>query len=407
MGSRYDFATIGRLPGPTDNVAIAVRRIEAGTEIVYQGRAFVLSHTVLEGHRFAVMPIAAGEPLLSWGLPFGIALRDIAPGEYVCNQPMLDELSLRHLDFPLPPAPNFRNWMTRYVLDEETFQPGTQVPRYDHERFFFGYKREGGRGVGTRNYIVILGTTAETAGFARALAERCQGMAAHCRQIDGIVAVTHTEGGGTRRPNNLSLLLRTLAGFMVHPNVGAILAVDFGSEPVTNQMLRQYMEEHNYPLSHVLHRFFSIEGSFQSALLQGEAIIRGWIEAVEGMRRSEQSLAHLKIALQCGGSDAFSGISGNPLAAYVTREIIRYGGSANLAETDELIGAEPYVLQNVRDLETARRFLQTIERFKTWADWHGHTAEGNPSGGNKFRGLYNIAIKSLGAAMKRHPEVRL
>ncbi|RMF85784.1 MAG: altronate hydrolase, partial [Nitrospinota bacterium] len=82
-------------------------------------------------------------------------------------------------------------------------------------------------------------------------------------------------------------------------------------------------------------------------------------------------------------------------------------GSANLAETDELIGAEPYVLQNVRDLETARRFLQTIERFKTWAGWHGHTAEGNPSGGNKFRGLYNIAIKSLGAAMKRHPEVRL
>ena len=81
------------------------------------------------------------------------------------------------------------------------------------------------------------------------------------------------------------------------------------------------------------------------------------------MERTEQSLSNLKIALQCGGSDAFSGVSGNPLAAYVAKEVIRYGGCANLAETDELIGAERYVLQNVKDLETAQKFLDTIERF--------------------------------------------
>ena len=94
--------------------------------------------------------------------------------------------------------------------------------------------------------------------------------------------------------------------------------------------------------------------------------------------RSEAPLCELKLALQCGGSDAFSGISGNPLAAWVAREIIRYGGAANLAETDELIGAEPYVLQKVRDAETARKFLATIASFKARAAWHGHTAEGQP-----------------------------
>ena len=125
------------------------------------------------------------------------------------------------------------------------------------------------------------------------------------------------------------------------------------------------------------------------------------------MARTEQSLENLKIALQCGGSDAFSGVSGNPLAAYVAKEVIRYGGCANLAETDELIGSEAYVLQNARDLPTARTFLRTIERFKERVAWHGHSAEGNPSGGNNFRGLYNIAIKSIGAAMKRHPDVCL
>ena len=82
-------------------------------------------------------------------------------------------------------------------------------------------------------------------------------------------------------------------------------------------------------------------------------------------------------------------------------------GVPNLAETDELIGSEAYVLQNARDLSTARTFLDTIERFKERAAWHGHSTEANPSGGNNFRGLYNIAIKSIGAAMKRHPEVCL
>jgi len=87
--------------------------------------------------------------------------------------------------------------------------------------------------------------------------------------------------------------------------------------------------------------------------------------------------------------------------------VIRHGGSANLAETDELIGAEPYILANTRDLSTAQRFLEKIAIFKERVAWHGHSAEGNPSGGNKFRGLYNIAIKSIGAARKKDPDVRL
>jgi altronate dehydratase len=78
-----------------------------------------------------------------------------------------------------------------------------------------------------------------------------------------------------------------------------------------------------------------------------------------------------------------------------------------LAETDELIGAEQYVVQSVRDYHTARRFVDLVGRFHNYANAHGASAEGNPSGGNLFRGLYNIALKSLGAAMKRHPECRL
>ena len=404
---KLDFTTVARLPSPDDNVAIATQTLEGGVGIRYNGQQLQLSHTILEGHRFAIQPISEAEPLLSWGLPFGFATRSICPGDYVCNQKMIDSLSIRNLPFALPETPNFNDKMAPYALDEAEFRSGKQVARYADERPFLGYQRPGNRGVGTRNYIVVMGTTARTSGFARRLAEMCSASAEAYPNVDGIVAVTHTEGGEGRTPNNIDMLLRTLAGFTVHPNIGAMLLVDYGTEAVTNDMLKAYMLREGYAVDDVVHRFYRLQGSFDTDLANGAEIIDGWLESVNSVARTGQSLEHLKIALQCGGSDAFSGVSGNPLAAYVAKEVIRYGGCANLAETDELIGSEAYVLQNVRDLTTARTFLNTIERFKERVAWHGHSAEGNPSGGNNFRGLYNIAIKSIGAAMKRHPDVCL
>ncbi|HEX2729217.1 MAG TPA: UxaA family hydrolase, partial [Rubrobacteraceae bacterium] len=173
------------------------------------------------------------------------------------------------------------------------------------------------------------------------------------------------------------------------------------------RMLRDYVQEHEYPVGDVPHEFVSLVGSFRVDLERAKSVVDGWLDGVNQARRTEEPASELKIALQCGGSDAFSGVSANPLAAWVAKEIVKNGGAANLAETDELIGAERYVLANVRDLDTARRFLGMVERFKERASWHGHTAEDNPSGGNNLRGLYNISIKSIGAAMKKDPELRL
>ncbi len=331
--------------------------------------------------------------------------RDIAPGDYVCNQGVLDELATRRLTFEPPATPNFRDAIAPYVLDDAAFTPAQQVARYDEDATFLGYARGAGRGVGTRNYIVLLGTTSLTGSFVRQLEARLKDVADDLDSVDGIVAVAHTEGA--EKPNNLEFVLRTLAGFMVHPNVGAVMAFDYGIEPINNRMLRNYMAEHDYPLHDLPHRFVSLTGSFLQDLDEAEAQVREWLPAVAAQRRTPQSVEHLRLALQCGGSDAFSGISGNPLVAWVAREVIRYGGAANLAETDELIGAEPYILQHVRDLDTAHRFLEMIERFQERVGWHGHTAEGNPGGGNKYRGLYNINLKSIGAARKKNPDVRL
>ncbi len=436
-GRTLDFDEVGRLPAPGDNVAIATRRLEPGTRVSYGGSEFEVPHTVLEGHRFAVEPVAEGEDLLSWGLRFGRAVRDIVPGDYACNEKILRVLRER-FDLPprggdedpegtsdqgggrvpggyrkegleLPENPNFRDAeLEPYVLDEENFEPASQVPLHDEPRTFMGYRRGAGRGVGTRNYVVVLGVNSRLTGFVRALEYEMNGVSDAYENIDGIVCVAHTEGGEGRTPNNLDLLLRTLSGFMVNPNVGAVLAIDGGDEgAVANGALRRHAEEHGYPLDDLPHEFMSLEGSFRADLDRAKSQVMGWLEDVNALGRTEEPLTELKIGLQCGGSDAFSGVSANPLVGWVSREVVKNGGAANLAETDELIGAERYVLKNVKDAETARRFLGAVERFKERASWHGHTAEDNPSGGNNFRGLYNISIKSIGAARKKDPEVRI
>ncbi|MDE2774906.1 MAG: UxaA family hydrolase [Chloroflexota bacterium] len=397
---------VGRLPIPSDNCAIAIRDLAAGSAVEHDGKRFKLSHHVLEGHRFAIRRIESGERLTSWGQRFGIALRPIEPGEYVINEAVQVELARRELDFAIPREPNFDNMISAYEFDEAAFKPAPAMTRYDDIRSFNGYARSGGRGVGTRNMIVVLGTSSLVAGFVRTLTQLTASQADGYDNVDGIVPIAHTEGGH-RDPNNREVLLRALAGFMVHPNVGAVAAIDFGGEAITNADLRDYMLDNAYPLDHVTHCFQSLSTSFEANVGWFKSLLAEWLPLVNRVERSPQPLSELKIALQCGGSDSFSGISGNPLAAWVAKEVISYGGSANLAETDELIGAESYLLDKVERVESARKFLGMVERFKERVGWHGETAEGNPSGGNKYRGLYNIYLKSLGAAAKRHPDVPL
>jgi altronate dehydratase len=397
----------GRLPSPADNVAIAIRQLDPPTRIELEGSARTLVHTILEGHRFAVRPIAKGEPLLSWGMPFGHALVDIAPGDYVCNQSILEALAVRRLGISLPDEPNFRDHLVPFELNEATFSPAPPVEGVSAPRTFLGYRRPGRRGVGTRNAIVILGTSSRAASFARQLTARLQRIAGVYPQFDGVVAVAHTEGGGPEEPNNSAEVLRALAGFILHPNVGAVLAVDEGSEPISNQRLQAFMAENRYALDDVPHAFLSLRGGLAAALANGETIVRGWLPVIAAQARTPEPLSELRVALQCGGSDAFSGVSGNPLAGAVVHEVIRHSGIGVLCETDEVAGAEAYMMQAVRDLPTARALLDKISAFRTRLSWHGVTPEGNPSAGNKLRGLYNITLKSLGAVHKKDPRTRV
>ena len=127
MSPSLTLHAVGRLPAPGDNVAIAIRPLDAGTVIELDGAPRTLAHSILEGHRFAVRAIAPGEALLSWGLPFGHALTAIAPGDYVCNASMLESLGGRRLPFALPAQANFADHLVPFVLDEATFKAAPPV----------------------------------------------------------------------------------------------------------------------------------------------------------------------------------------------------------------------------------------------------------------------------------------
>ena len=144
MPNQFEFDQVARIPAPGDNVAIATRRLDAGTVVADGGRDFRLPHTILEGHRFVRAPIPPGARLTSWGLPFGIAARALGPGEYVCNEKILTALAERDIDFELPAAANFVDTIETYALDEASFTSGEQVEHADSGATFEGFRRPGG-----------------------------------------------------------------------------------------------------------------------------------------------------------------------------------------------------------------------------------------------------------------------
>ncbi len=253
------FEEIGVLPEPGDNVAIASRRLDAGTEVELDGTTITLPHTVLEGHRFVVVPVATGDALTSWNTAFARASRDLVPGDYVCTPTSLAAVTARGVD-GLPDEPSATNEpLDPFELDESALHFGAQVTSVEQPGTFLGYPREQGP-AGTRNHVVLLATSSRSSGFVTELARRFDGAAAG----DGVVPVAHTEGGEDEVPNNLHFLLATLGGFTLNPNVGAVLIVDTEGDVVSGEAIKNFLAENGYPSIKVPHAYFTREGRLRA-----------------------------------------------------------------------------------------------------------------------------------------------
>lgn len=367
-----------------DNVAIAKTELQVGATLALgsdpQVQTYVvLRHAVPAGHKVALQHVAVGEPVFRYGQVIGLASREILPGEHVHTH----NLGLE----------GFQRWSA----PGQDVQPVQPVPRGE-QRTFLGYKRPAGQ-VATRNYIAVISTVNCSAHVAREIAHHFTAeRLANFPNVDGVVAFTHQSGCTFRAGGrDHALLRRTLAGIACHPNVGAYLMVGLGCEVTQIDDLAEYC---SLPIPDGQRLVIQEMGGTGKTVRAGIASLEKLLPEVNEAERSVQPVSELMLALQCGGSDGWSGVTANPVVGLVADELVRQGGSVVLAETPEIYGAEHLLASRAVTPEVNRKLMEQVAWWEAHAKKMGVLVDDNRGVGNEAGGLTTIYEKSLGAVVK-------
>ena len=361
---------------PADNVVVARVDLLPGTEIAGEN---VRARThVPAGHKIATASVAAGEAVRKYGQILGFASEAIAPGDHVHTHNMAMGDFARDYAFGIDAR-----------ATEPLAEPAT----------FKGIVRADGR-VATRNYLGILTTVNCSASTARFIAEQFRGGAlAEFANIDGVVALGHGTGCGMGIDGEpMNLLRRTIAGYARHPNFAGVLVLGLGCE--TNQISGLLQAEGLEEGPTLTTMTIQDTGGTTKTVSEGVARLKAMLPAANDVRRETVPASHLTLALQCGGSDGYSGITANPALGACVDLLVRHGGSAVLSETPEIYGAEHLLTRRAVSREVGEKL---VERIRWWEDYTASTGgemNNNPSPGNKAGGLTTILEKSLGAVAK-------
>ncbi len=381
-----DFTPAGRVPlrdvaihlNPNDNVAIAKNMLSPATTLVLDDNREVITRAFIpSGHKVAMVEIPVGEAILRYGQIIGFASDTIAPGDHVHTHNV--ELGTFERDYA-------------FGVDA---RPLNLVPEGDR-RTFMGYRRADGR-VGTRSFIAVIASVNCSAHTAREIAHHfTPERLAPYPNVDGVIALTHTSGCAYSIASADSrILMRTMAGMATHPNVAGSIFVGLGCE--TNQ-IAELAEQ--YRLDDMALLNIQDRGGIRKTVAAGIDVIEALLPAANAHQRTPQLISDLVLALQCGGSDSWSGVTANPLVGLVADEIVRQGGSVVLAETPEIYGAEPILTRRAVRAEVGQKILKLVRWWEEHAARMGEEINNNPSTGNKAGGLTTIYEKSLGAVAK-------
>jgi altronate hydrolase len=215
--------------------------------------------------------------------------------------------------------------------------------------------------------------------------------------VDGVVALTHGTGCGIASDGEgAEILRRVFAGYATHPNFASVLLLGLGCE--TNQV--DSLVELTGSRDTVRTANIQDEGGTSASIRNGIASVYEMLEQANRQTRVSVPASHLVIGLQCGGSDAYSGISANPALGVATDYLVRDGGTAILSETPEIYGAEHLLTRRASRPEVAERLLDRIRWWEDYTAQHKARMDNNPQPGNKTGGLTTILEKSLGAVSK-------
>ncbi len=341
----------------------------------------VASQRIPAGHKVATRPHAPGEPIRRYGQIIGFATVPIAPGQHVHVQ---------------------NCGMGEFARDYAWGVDARPTDYVDTPASFEGIRRPDGR-VATRNYIGLLTSVNCSAHAAGLVADAFRrnpftgtDPLADFPHVDGVVALTHKTGCGMTQKEPLRLLRRTLGGYARHPNFAAVIVLGLGCE--VNQ-IGGLMEEQR-----LAGRLRSLDiqdlGGTRKTVEAGIAFVREALQEANRVRRETVAASELTVALQCGGSDGYSGVSANPALGAASDLLVRHGGTVILSETPETYGAEHLLTRRATSREVGERLVALMRWWEEYTGREGAEMDANPSPGNKAGGLTTILEKSLGAMAK-------
>ncbi len=365
---------------PADNVAILTTRAPEGSRPL--GLGVPLAAPVPGGHKIAREDIAQGGNILKFGQVIGYATRPIAAGEQVHTHNC-----------------EFGAHDQNYEIGVDLAAARAAIPKIETATFM-GYRRPNGQ-VGTRNYIAVCATVNCSATVIRRAAEQvmASGLLNDYPNVDGVVAFAHGTGCGMAASGpGFDNLQRVLWGHATHPNVGAAVFVGLGCEVMQVARMKSSFGSTGAERFHGL--TIQDTGGTTKTVARIVEQIHALLPEVNDIRREPIPASEIKLALQCGGSDGFSGITANPALGAASDLLVGMGGTVVLSETPEIYGAEQLLLRRAATPEVAEKLIERIRWWERYTEMNGGSMDNNPSPGNKAGGLTTILEKSLGAAAK-------
>ncbi len=369
-------ATFVRLHGD-DNVVVATANLPSGTSI--EGN--VLNGAIPFGHKVATTAITVGEAIRKYGQTIGFASQDIRAAEHVHDHNC-----------------EFASAAKRTLCAQHDTQP-TNFVAPGARATFNGFVRADGR-VGTRNFIAVLSTVNCAATVAKKVAAHFDTQTLeHYPNVDGVCAFTHAGGCGmAMESEGFDLFQRILAGYATHPNFAGVLLIGLGCEVM---QIRYLMDAYGLEDGTNFHHMnIQDTGGTRKTVEDGIRRIEAMLPQANTAVRQNVSAEHLILGLQCGGSNGYSGITANPALGMATDLVVRHGGTAILAETPELFGAEHLLTRRAQSPEIAQKLMDRIHWWEDYVARNNGSMDNNPSPGNKLGGLSTILEKSLGAVAK-------
>lgn len=360
-----------------DNVAVAVHDLPAGAQVL---PGLIALDPIPQAHKIALTDIPAGGEIVRYGVVLGYAKSDIPAGSWI-NEHMLT--------LPQSPSVDDMPWGTALVKPEDLPQP----PRTT----WMGYRNKTGP-AGTRNLLGIVTTVQCAAGVVKAAVERIKKeLLPKYPHVDGVVAVTHPYGCGVAiKAREAHIPIRAVTNVIRHPNFGGeVMVVGLGCEKLTFDMVLP--PEDVTPDNVLTLQDCPGHDAMMDAIL---AMADKKLQKLNQRRREELPLSQLLIGMQCGGSDAFSGVTANPSAGYAADMLVRGGATVMFSEVTEVRDGVHMLAARCVSPEVRDKLAAEMRWYDAYLDAGGVDRDANPTPGNKKGGLANIVEKAMGSIAK-------